>query len=467
MANEILGGRYEIQQQLAKKAGRKTLLARDLKTQELVVAKLLNFNSEFEWDDLKIFEREAQTLKALSHPAIPRYLEYLELEAGSSKGFALVQTYVAGKSVEEYLSVGRTFSEAEVKEIAKALLQILTYLHERQPPVVHRDIKLSNILLGERSGNSVGQVYLVDFGSVQNMAATKSGTITVVGTYGYMPPEQFGDRAVPASDLYSLGATLIAIATGSHPADLPQKDGRIHFEHIANISPAFTEWLKWMTEPSLDKRLSSVHQALEVLDNPQLSITSVPQQPVGSTIRLTKTRDSLEILIGSADLENVSRSMVGGIITFFMGMVCMQPVPVTPIPWNAVLGIIAGFLVTIGASSLFSLIFIFNKIKIKVDKQKITLTQKWFGIKTMGLQSQVLAINKLIYIPRYLTHNGEQIVETPPKLRIWLGTKNYEIKGNNSMTDTEIEWIAKELSNWLDIPISYIDYAGKQELHES
>ncbi len=75
MVNEILGERYEIQQQLAKKAGRRTLLARDLFSSELVVVKLLTFSDDFEWDDLKLFEREAQTLKALSNPAIPRYLD--------------------------------------------------------------------------------------------------------------------------------------------------------------------------------------------------------------------------------------------------------------------------------------------------------------------------------------------------------------------------------------------------------
>ncbi len=190
---QILGDRYEVQQQLAKKAGRRTLLARDLETQELVVVKLLTFGSDFEWNDLKLFEREAETLKALTHPCIPRYLNFFELDSANGKGFALVQTYVAGKSLEEHLKAGRTFSEAEIKQLAKALLSILIYLHGQKPPVIHRDIKPSNILLTARSGDSAAQVYLVDFGSVQTLAAREGGTMTIVGTYGYMPPEQFGD----------------------------------------------------------------------------------------------------------------------------------------------------------------------------------------------------------------------------------------------------------------------------------
>jgi serine/threonine protein kinase len=65
----------------------------------------------------------------------------------------------------------------EVKDLAKAVLYILIYLHELNPPVIHRDITPSNILLGERSGNSVGQVDLVDFGSMQTVLATE-GTET-------------------------------------------------------------------------------------------------------------------------------------------------------------------------------------------------------------------------------------------------------------------------------------------------
>ena len=128
MNGQVLGAHYEVQQQLGKNAGRRTLLARDLKTNELVVVKLLSFGSDFEWEHLKLFEREAETLKAISHPAIPRYLNYFELDSPNGKGFALVQTYVEGKSLSEQLKEGRSFSEAEVKQIAKALLEILIYL---------------------------------------------------------------------------------------------------------------------------------------------------------------------------------------------------------------------------------------------------------------------------------------------------------------------------------------------------
>lgn len=269
---QILQQRYEIQQQLGKKAGRRTLLARNLETQQLVIIKLLTFSSDFAWEDLKLFEREAETLKAIDHPAIPRYLDYFELDSSSGRGYALVQSYVEGKSLEEYMTTEGRLTETEIREIAKALLKILTYLHGRQPPIIHRDIKPSNIIL-VRSDSGVGQVYLVDFGSVQTLASKAGKTVTVVGTYGYMPPEQFGGYATPASDLYSLGATLIALATGIHPSDLPQKNLQIAFEDSADLSPSFVNWLQWLIEPSLERRLTSASAALTALKTGQLRTT--------------------------------------------------------------------------------------------------------------------------------------------------------------------------------------------------
>jgi serine/threonine protein kinase len=263
--------RYSVEKQLGKSPGRKTLLARDHQTQELVVIKLLTFGEDFEWQSLKLFEREAEVLKSLDHPAIPRYRDYFEVE----RGFALVQTYIDAKSLQEHIQSGRTFSETEVEQVAVRLVAILTYLHSRLPPIIHRDIKPSNVLLSEQTECSAGKVYLVDFGSVQTAVNVPQGTITIVGTYGYMPMEQFGSQTVPASDLYSLGATLIYLITGRHPTELPQDDGRIAFEQVINLSPALANWLRWMTQPSLKRRPNSATVALDGLSQLQLGVTSM------------------------------------------------------------------------------------------------------------------------------------------------------------------------------------------------
>lgn len=468
MNGHILGdrfaSRYQIQQQLGKKAGRRSLLARDLETEELVVIKLLSFNSDFEWDDLKLFEREAETLKSLSHPSIPGYLDYFEVNSPSLKGFALVQSYIPAQTLEQYLKAGRSFTEGEVKELAKQLLSILIYLHSLHPRVIHRDIKPSNILLGDaygglrqRTGNSPGQVYLVDFGSVQTVAK-ESGTRTVVGTYGYMPPEQFGDRTTSASDLYSLGATLIYLVTGSHPADLPQKDFRISFEHLTNLSPAFTDWLRWMTEPSLEKRLSSAVEALAALDDSQPRISALTK-PSGSKIQLTKDRDSLLILIPPSGFQ--SSMVFAGLFAiawnsfiFFWTTAALA----APFPVNVIFGLFslpfwgAGF--HLASLLLFPL---FKSTGLRLTKQEIAFTTKIFGLKFYQRPSLTQDITKLVYTSSHFTKDSQgNRFQVPAQLEIWAGVQKYEISINNGIvkSEVELEWLAHELSDWLRIPIT-------------
>lgn len=282
-------GRYQIQQQLGNNGGRRTLLAYDHEAQAPVVIKLLTFDAEFEWDDLKLFEREAETLKSLSHPQIPRLLDFFEIDSPDEKCVALVQSYIPGCSLADYLQAGRSFTEAEIKQLMTVLLEILAYLHRQSPPVVHRDIKPSNIILGDRSGNSIGGVFLVDFGSVQTLVNANDHTVTIVGTYGHMPPEQFAGRTVPASDLYSVGVTAIALATQKSPTELPQKDLRIQFESSAQLNPAFTNWLKQMTAPNVGDRFPSSQAALNALKNlQQWNNTQLSLHQSNSTLKLIK-----------------------------------------------------------------------------------------------------------------------------------------------------------------------------------
>jgi len=453
LTDNILELQYEIIHQLAKKAGRRTLLARDRKTENLVVVKLLSFASDFDWDALKLFEREAKILQAISHPAIPRYLDYYELDLNNgNKGFALVQTYISAKSLEAYLKSGRSFDEAQVKQLAQAGLEILTYLHGRQPPIIHRDIKPSNILLGDRSGNSIGQVYLVDFGSVQTLAAKEGGTMTIVGTYGYMPPEQFGDRTVPASDLYSLGTTLTYLVTGTHPADLPQKDGRIQFEPFTNLSLEFTQWLQRMVEPSLDRRFISAENALQELLQPPSTkiIPSTFKQPIDSKVKLTKKADVLEILLPPKGW-NFGLGFTAAFTTFYNLIL----IPATGIVFSPSFGIGNPLLLLIigclwyGNYILLSGVFkyLLKRIRLKISSQHIALTHEILGWKyrqILNTSKQDVTALKLIY-----GYHGNR-----RHMNIWIGKNRYELWGDSILTEPEMEWLAQELSAYLGIDIS-------------
>ncbi|OKH52359.1 serine/threonine protein kinase [Calothrix sp. HK-06] len=343
MSEQILQ-RYEVQKQLGKKAGRKTVLAQDTQTGQMVIIKLLSFSSDFVWEDLKLFEREAETLKSLAHPAIPSYIDYFEVEEGN-RSCALVQTHIEGQSLEKYMQNGRIFTEDELQDIAEQLLQILIYLHEQHPPVIHRDIKPSNIILVENLKDEIGKIYLVDFGSVQTLASKAGKTVTVVGTYGYMPPEQFGGYATPASDLYGLGATLIALATGTHPADLPQKDMRLKFAKLVNFTPAFIEWLEWLTEPSVEKRLKTPMAALQALLTGQTRsddkyITSYATDTAEDDSAITRPINSVELFWQALLCSTV---VGGGMVALTAGIYTTIWVPGIGTIFGAYVGALLGF----------------------------------------------------------------------------------------------------------------------------
>ncbi len=453
MIDQILKERYQIQQQLGKQAGRRTYLARDLETAQLAVVKLLLFTPDFAWEHLKLFEREAAVLQTLSHPSIPQYLDYFEVDLPDCKGFALIQTYIEASSLEEHLQKGRFFSEPEIRQLAKSLLEILQYLHSHSPCIIHRDIKPSNILSNNRSGNSIGQVYLVDFGAVQTVAAREGATITIVGTYGYMPPEQFGGRAVPASDLYSLGATFIYLLTGTHPADLPTQEGRIQFENLIQQNPGFIHWLQRMVEPSLERRFKSAEAALIALETAE-ALTLLPKviQPMSSKIVLNKSSDRLEILIPPSGFHP---SLIGiglfatawnTFLIFWTGAAFFIPFPfkivflLFSLPfWGA------------GISMVASILFpLFGKIRLLIDTKNITQTIEMLGCKwTYPKPSHRTDIYRIERQEKTSKKDSDgDRVEVPASLSILAGQQTYKF----NLSEPEMDWIAAELSDWLSIP---------------
>ncbi|MBD2311903.1 serine/threonine protein kinase [Desertifilum sp. FACHB-1129] len=486
LAGQVLRDRYQIQRQLGQNAGRHTLLAQDLQTQEPVVLKLLSFNSSFRWEDLKLFEREAKTLQSLSHPAIPRYLDYFEFDQPNDRGFVLVQTYLDAPSLQQWIEQGRSFSEAEVQNIAQALLKVLSDLHANCPPVIHRDIKPSNILLkGDRTGHQVGELYLVDFGSVQT-AVREMGTMTVVGTYGYMPPEQFSGRAFPASDLYSLGATLIYLVTGTHPADLLQEDLHLKFQPLTPLTPKFARWLETLTHPVRKQRFSDAQAALQALENPDFGDRDqIVHRPERSKITLHRTADCLEIHIPAPKSSGISQGC-SLIILGLVGAIALSWLPVVLTSGNLSSLLISLFFVYVVGSGYW-LYFYSSRadIHIEIGPQQFKVTQRAFGIQKLIFRANRENLYKITLTKRFYRRDPEAgIVEVPPELKIWstlhpqahstkhlaivnppssqgmsyriggsLGGSDPESQFFGGLTSEELEWLAQELSNELSLPI--------------
>ncbi|HEY9607991.1 serine/threonine-protein kinase [Allocoleopsis sp.] len=291
---DIIAQRYRIRDTLGLGGTGITYAAEDVQTGQPVALKALSLHQMADWKVLELFEREARILSVLNHPAIPRYLDYFQVEGDRNRAFYIVQQLAPGKSLDKLVSSGWHPDEAQVRHLATQILEILVYLHELTPPIIHRDIKPQNILRRED-----GQVFLVDFGAVQD---TYRNTITrgstVVGTYGYMAPEQFRGQAVPATDLYGLGTTLLFLLTGQSPADLPQRKLKIDFRSRVCVSKPFADWLERMIEPAIEYRFSCAKEALAVvLGERMLPSYSVSTKPKDSSITLTKTEERLVIEI--------------------------------------------------------------------------------------------------------------------------------------------------------------------------
>ena len=287
-AKQIIHKRYQLQQIIKNSFVRQTWLAVDLATSErqLVIIKLLAFNRLLQWKEHKLIEREAQVLKQLNHPQIPKYIDYFSTNIEDSdrqnsplssideqsSWFGLVQNYIPGYALSQLLAREEQFSEQQARDIAKNVLNILIYLHGQKPQLIHRDIKPSNLIL-----SADGQIYLIDFSTVTKQNECGENTFTTIGTYGYTPIEQFSDKAVPTSDLYALGATLIHLLTGIMPADLPQQNLQAQLASI-ELSLAMKTWLSQLVEPALEKRFTTAKLALEALETgallPQSSINN-------------------------------------------------------------------------------------------------------------------------------------------------------------------------------------------------
>ncbi len=243
---------------------------------KFVALKQLSLAQMDDWKAIELFEREAQTLSQLKHPAIPNYIDYFTIDTQRDRHFYIVQELAPGKTLSDWSESGWRCTEAEVKDIASQILSILSYLHNLTPPVIHRDLKPSNILRTES-----GQISLVDFGAVrQAYHDTFMRGSTVVGTFGYMAPEQFRSQAVPATDLYGLGATILALLTNRSPAELTQSNLKLSFRNKIQVSPTFADWLETMLEPDSADRFDSATVALAALKNPKSLAPKLPWRKI-------------------------------------------------------------------------------------------------------------------------------------------------------------------------------------------
>lgn len=238
--------------------GRATYLAQRHADQALVVLKVFHFGlTSSSWSGFKAYEREIQVLRQLDHPRIPKYLDSFEIDSG----FCLVQNYQNAPS----LATRRPFSLEQIRQIALSVLEILVYLQSHRPPIFHRDLKPENILIDHQLN-----AYLIDFGLARINSSSIALTSMAAGTLGFMPPEELFNRSLSrASDLYSLGATLLCLATrtpSTQIGTLVDRSFRLQVNgRLPGASRPLIRWLERMVAPDPEQRFPSANLALQAL----------------------------------------------------------------------------------------------------------------------------------------------------------------------------------------------------------
>lgn len=291
MMTTLLNNRYQISQVLGAGGFGETFLAEDTympSRRQCVIKQLKPVTNDPQMYLLiqQRFQREAATLEALGEGSdqIPKLYAYF-LENGQ---FHLVQEWIQGQTLTAKVAAEGPLSESVVTEILASLLLVLDFVHSKG--IIYRDIKPDNIIVRQSNDQPV----LIDFGAVKETMTTvvnSKGTPTysiVLGTPGFMSPEQATGRPIYGSDLYSLGMTAIYLLTGLLPQELetdPQTEEILWRQYAPNVSPHLAAVLDKAIQYHPRDRYTTAIKMLDALH------ASIPLKPPSTqaTVALSST----------------------------------------------------------------------------------------------------------------------------------------------------------------------------------
>lgn len=209
----------------------------------------------------ELFAREAQLLAKIDHPNIVKVMEYF-VEDGRHY---MLMDYIPGQDLRQFIRQNGAQRETIVVDWGIQIVNIMKYLHELDPPIIHRDLTPDNLVLRDD-----GNIVLIDFGAANEFIS--KGTGTFVGKQSFIAPEQFRGKAVLQSDIYALGCTLFFLLTGQEPEALDCSSPRQMNE---NISPELDELVQCCTQLDAKDRFQSAAQLLPVLRKIAASLLGV------------------------------------------------------------------------------------------------------------------------------------------------------------------------------------------------
>ena len=454
LITDTFNRRYKLQSLLSENSKHKIFLAKDKITGQLVSIKLLLLGAHPDRSTLRRLEQAAKTLKYLEHPAIPRYLDFFKAETDWGQGFGLVQTYLEAKSLEDWVQAGRSFSEADLKTIAQNLLEILDDLHQQELPLIHQDLQPSNILLGDRSGHHLGQLSLINFGAAQipqeNQAYPNGST-----------PEKVSEHSLPSSDLHALGATLIFLATGKHPHELPQQSLQSQWGKQTTLSSQFVSWLHWMTAPTGDNRATSARQALsklleQVTDDLETNQSGLPKN---SQIEVHQMGENFHISRKQQSPDFITIFLILFILVWEFGLGAglkyhLKQAAELPMILNWT--IIACFLVLLIGLLYLAIELIksrYAKFNISCDRENLVVY--WTG-SSRFLRGPLFEVRRDTLRKIELVDYSQHSAWVGKAVRLWTDDRWLDIPLPNDFQSTESEWLAHTLSKYLKFELSLV-----------
>ena len=253
-----LCAKYTVEKKLGKGTQGQMYLVRRASGERFAV-KAYNLKKIPNWKASDLMAREIEVLQKLDVDRVPRCVDVIDASTTDMPYIFVVQEYVEGETLLNMINNGHRFSITDTIRITKDITTIL-YDIGQTAKIIHRDIKPSNIMI-----DNEGRAWLVDFGSVVQHLKHEGGS-TIAGTAGYMSPEQCIGNALPVSDIFGLGMSLIHLFTGLEPYKLEQEHLRTNFRpHLPQHIPAwFVYLIDRMTDPSAATRITA-EQVLPIL----------------------------------------------------------------------------------------------------------------------------------------------------------------------------------------------------------
>ena len=302
-AGDIIDGRFEIEGVISRSGMASLFKAKDLETKRTVAVKIPYMQLESDPNSFARFQREEEIGELLNHPNILKFIKV----PNKSRPY-IVTEYLEGKPLSTLMNEVRPLPIPDAVQIASYICGALAHMHENK--VVHRDLKPQNIMICED-----GSLRIIDFGiakSTEMRRLTFAGFTPAMGTPDYMAPEQVkGKRGDERTDIYSLGAVLYEMTTGSVPFEGPNPfivmNARITGDPVAprklnpEISEALEEIILHAMEREPHRRYHSAAAMKAELDDPEsVKLTGRHRQLVSPKIWKTRWQGSRLVILSAA-----------------------------------------------------------------------------------------------------------------------------------------------------------------------